>query len=76
MVRRDFGAAGLADLAMNPLQILIALVVITLFVPCIASLMILIKERGWRESLAVWTGSWVVAFLVGGIVYQVARMVM
>ena len=42
------------------------MVVITLFVPCIASLMIIIKERGWREALTVWVGAWIVAFLVGG----------
>ena len=71
LVRRDFGAAGLTDLAMSPLQVVTALVVITLFVPCIASLMILFKERGTREALLVWGGSWVVAFLVGGLFSQI-----
>jgi ferrous iron transport protein B len=71
MVRRDFGAAGLTSLAMSPLQIVISLIVITLFVPCIASLMILFKERGTREALMIWGGSWVAAFLVGGIISQI-----
>jgi ferrous iron transport protein B len=71
MVRRDFGAAGLTELAMSPLQIVTSLVVITLFVPCIASLMILFKERGSREALMVWGGSWVAAFMVGGVFSQV-----
>ncbi len=70
MVRRDFGAAGLTDLAMSPLQVVVSLIVITLFVPCIASLMILFKERGSREALMIWGGSWVAAFFVGGIVAQ------
>jgi ferrous iron transport protein B len=70
MVRRDFGAAGLTDLAMSPLQVVVSLIVITLFVPCIASLMILFKERGSREALLIWGGSWVAAFLVGGVVAQ------
>ena len=71
MVRRDFGAAGLTALAMTPIQVVTSLIVITLFVPCIASLMILFKERGSREALMIWVGSWVVAFLVGGIFAQV-----
>jgi ferrous iron transport protein B len=70
MVRRDFGAAGLTDLAMSPLQVVVSLIVITLFVPCIASPMILFKERGSREAVLIWGGSWVAAFLVGGIVAQ------
>jgi len=67
LVRRDFGAAGLSGLAMEPVQVVTALIVITLFVPCIASLMILFKERGLREALTIWGGSWISAFLVGGI---------
>jgi len=70
LVRRDFGAAGLTELAMSPSQVVVSLVVITLFVPCIASLMILFKERGPREATVVWAGSWLVAFLVGGILSQ------
>ncbi len=71
LVRRDFGAAGLTDLAMSPMQIVVSLVVITLFVPCIASLMILFKERGSREAMLIWGGSWITAFLVGGIISQI-----
>jgi ferrous iron transport protein B len=71
MVRRDFGAAGLTDLALSPWQVVVSLVVITLFVPCIASLMILFKERGVKEALAVWLGAWVLAFTVGGILAQI-----
>jgi ferrous iron transport protein B len=68
MVRRDFGAAGLYELNLTPPQIVISLTVITLFVPCIASLMVLIKERGWKEAMTIWAGSWIFAFGVGGAV--------
>ncbi|MBI5446814.1 MAG: ferrous iron transport protein B, partial [Deltaproteobacteria bacterium] len=68
MVRRDFGAAGLFSLHLSPWQVVVSLVTITLFVPCIASLMILFKERGVKEALAVWLGSWGLAFGVGGLV--------
>lgn len=71
MVRRDFGAAGLVGLSMTPEQTLTALVAMTLFVPCIAATVILIKERSLREGLLIWVGSWIAAFLVGGIVSQI-----
>lgn len=69
MVRRDFGAAGLYMLAeqLTASQIVTALMVITLFVPCFASATVIWKERGTKESLAILLGSWLVAFGVGGI---------
>jgi len=66
IVRRDFGAAGLYDMNLTPIQTLVSLVTITLFVPCIASVMIIFKERTWKESVAIWVGSFITAFLVGG----------
>lgn len=70
LVRRDFGAAGLYDMALTPLQALIALVVITLFVPCVASLMVMAKEHGAGTATRIWIGTWIVAFGVGGIMMQ------
>ena len=71
-VRRDFGAAGLFDLGLSGTQILVALVTITLFVPCIASVLIIMKERGRLFTAAVWFGSVGLAFFVGGVVARVA----
>lgn len=73
IVRRDFGAAGLTELSLDPMQTLVALITITLFVPCIAAMLVLFKERGKQEAPLVWVGSWVVAFLVGGSVAQLAK---
>jgi ferrous iron transport protein B len=70
LVRRDFGAAGLYILPLSSSQIVVALVTITLFVPCIASLMVLFKERGFKEAAIVWFGTYIGAFLIGGILAQ------
>lgn len=70
LVRRDFGAAGLFEMSLDPMQTVVALVTITLFVPCIASLIILLKERGLRQGIPIWLGSWVLAFSLGGILAQ------
>ncbi|WP_286679134.1 ferrous iron transport protein B [Candidatus Aquicultor secundus] len=71
LVRRDFGAAGLYAMHLTPMQTVVALVTITLFVPCVASVMILFKERGWKQAVPIWFGSWVLAFGLGGILAQI-----
>ena len=71
MVRRDFGAAGLFDLRLTTMQITVAIITITLFVPCIASFVVMLKERGLKEGLSIWIGTWITAFLIGGIVAQI-----
>ncbi len=70
-VRRDFGAAGLFEMALSPMQKTVSLIVITLFTPCIASAMVMVKERGFKEGAIIWVGTWIVAFLVGGIIAQI-----
>ncbi|MDK2822693.1 MAG: ferrous iron transport protein [Clostridia bacterium] len=74
IVRRDFGAAGLTDLAMDPLSTIVALITITLFVPCIAAILVLFKERNKKEAAIMWFGSLTIAFLIGGIVNKLTGM--
>jgi len=68
IIRRDFGAAGLTSISLTSAQITVALITLTLFVPCIAAMMIMIKERNLKEAVYIWFGSWVTAFITGGIV--------
>lgn len=75
IIRRDFGAAGLNDMVsrglLNSSQVVVALIAITLFVPCIAAIMVIFKERDWKEALLIWLGSFAISFLTAGIVAQV-----
>lgn len=73
IVRRDFGAAGLSSLSLLPIQTVVSLITITLFVPCIASVMVMFKERNKPEAALMWLGSWVIAFFMGGVVAQLAK---
>jgi ferrous iron transport protein B len=70
-LRRDYGAAGLYELArqgrLDPVQLIVAMVTITLFVPCIANFFIMIKERGMRTALTMVAFIVPMAFLVGGL---------
>lgn len=70
-LRRDYGAAGLFEMArrglLNPTQIVVSLVTVTLFVPCIANFFVIIKERGWKTAVVISLFIIPFAFLVGGL---------
>jgi len=68
--RRDLGAAGLYKLfeagQLDGVQLLVASVTLTLFMPCVAQFLIMKKERGLRTSLIMAGAIFVIAFAVGG----------
>lgn len=74
-VRRDFGAAGFFLLDLTPLQLLVGMVTITLFVPCIASVMVILKERGWRYLAGLLVMSVSIAFTIGGLLTRLLELV-
>ena len=78
-LRRDYGAAGLFDLAqqglLDPVQVVVSMVVITLFVPCIANFLMIVKEYGARIGLAVAATVFPLALLVGGLLNLVLSRV-
>jgi ferrous iron transport protein B len=67
--RRDYGVAGLYDLHREGLlsgnQLAVAAVTLTLFLPCVAQFLIMLKERGWRLTLPVTAAIGVLAWSVG-----------
>jgi ferrous iron transport protein B len=56
-LRRDYGAAGLFDMAKDSIlsvqQLIVSMIVMTLFVPCIANFFVMIKEQGLKKALAI-----------------------
>ena len=56
-LRRDYGAAGLFQLAhsgqLTGAQAVVALTVMTLFVPCVANFLIMVRERGLKVGLGI-----------------------
>jgi len=79
MIRRDFASVGLLGMAgleestrlLSDLQILTASVVVTLFVPCLAALVVIYKERGLKEASTLWIGTFIISIIVGTIVSRV-----
>jgi ferrous iron transport protein B len=77
-LRRDFGAVYLLDAAtgphplLSPHQIFVAMVTITLFMPCIANFLMIAREHGLKTAWAMAGFIFPFAFLVGGIVHHIA----
>jgi ferrous iron transport protein B len=76
-LRRDFAATRLFDMSrgggLDTAQLVVAMVTITLFIPCIANVFMIGKERGWRTAAAMAGFIFPVAFLTGGVVRVVLR---
>ncbi len=74
IIRRDFGAAGLTELNLDPMSTLVSLITITLFVPCIATVLVMFKELSKKEGAIIWLTTFIVAFLAGGAVNKLTAL--
>lgn len=76
-LRRDYGAAGLYTMAqqglLTPIQTLVSLVSITLFVPCLANFFMIIKERGIKTAIWIIAIVFTSAFIFGGLLNWILR---
>ncbi len=83
-LRRDYAAAGLFQIyqpfmstgtmtRVMEIQVTVALVTVTLFIPCVANFFMILKERGWKTGLAI--AAFVLPFSVGvgGVVNLLMR---
>jgi ferrous iron transport protein B len=71
-LRRDYGAAGLFALStagvLDTRQTIVSLIVITLFIPCIANVLVIVKEYGGKVAAGMALTVFPLAFAIGGIV--------
>jgi len=76
-LRRDYGAAGMFSLQkqglLDPVQVVVGLVTITLFVPCIAQFFMAIKERGMKAAVLIVAFVLPFAVLVGAALNLILR---
>ena len=79
-LRRDYGAVYLLDAATGPdavlssHQVLVAMVTITLFMPCVATLFMISRELGKKTAATITVLVFGLAFLVGGLVHRGTSM--
>lgn len=75
--RRDYGAAGLYEMArrgtLSTAQITVAAVTLTLFVPCIAQFLMMIRERGRKTAIGMFAFITPFAFGAGWLLHIVLR---
>jgi ferrous iron transport protein B len=78
-LRRDFGATGFFLMQsqghLDAAQVVVAMVTITLFIPCFASVIMIAKERGWRTALGVMALIIPLAIFVGGVLDRILQLV-
>jgi ferrous iron transport protein B len=78
-LRRDFAATGLFVMqehgALTAAQVVVAMVTLTLFIPCIASVIMIAKERGVRTAAALTALIFPLAFLIGGVLNHVLQAI-
>jgi ferrous iron transport protein B len=75
IIRREAGAVELDLLRsqFSNLQLVVALLTMTLLIPCVNTVVVLFKERGVRAAGAILAGVFVYAMLAGGLVNHTCR---
>lgn len=77
-LRRDYGAAGLFAMQraghLTPSQTVVALTVITLFIPCVANFLVMLKERGRRAGFAMAAFIIIYSFGIGVVMNAALRI--
>jgi ferrous iron transport protein B len=76
-LRRDYGAAGLFEMARAGLltgrQVVVSLVTITLFMPCLANFLVIVKEHGGKTAAMMAAFIFPFSVLVGAAVNLAAK---
>ncbi|MBI5479698.1 MAG: ferrous iron transporter B [Deltaproteobacteria bacterium] len=76
LIRRETGAAELVQLrpTFSNAQLVAVTFLMTFAVPCINTVMVLLRERGVRTALAIVGAVMVYAALIGGLLHHVCRI--
>jgi ferrous iron transport protein B len=68
-----FGSTNLA-LFLTPVQLITLALVAMLYIPCVSTFMILIKEFGWKAAATISLANIISAILVGGLAFRLLAM--
>lgn len=71
MIKRDLGAAALLSIVkagtFTQAEITVCLIILTLFVPCFASVVLLFRQQKPPTAISIWLGSFVISMCVGKV---------
>ncbi len=78
LARSEAGAVLIMNMVkhgeLNPIQVIVAIIVITLFIPCISNVMAMIKELKIKKALVMVITITLTAFLIGGMINYILRI--
>ena len=78
LARSEAGAVLIMNMVkqgeLNPIQVMVSVIVITLFIPCISNIMAMIKELKVKKALIMVFVITLAAFLIGGMMNFVLRI--
>jgi ferrous iron transport protein B len=69
-----FGTSNFA-LVMTPTQMIVFTLVVMLYIPCVATVGVLIKEFGWKKALMITIFEIILALTLGGIAYRILEII-
>jgi len=78
LARSEAGAVLIMNMVkqgdLNTIQVIVAIIVITLFIPCISNVMAMIKELNLKKAMAMMAVITITAFLIGGLINYILRL--
>jgi ferrous iron transport protein B len=78
LARSEAGAVLIMNMVkqgdLNTIQVIVSIIVITLFIPCISNVMAMIKELKLKKAMVMMTIITITAFLIGGLINYILRL--
>lgn len=71
----SFAAGAVVTSIITPLQMVVFSIVIMLYIPCISTIAVLLKEIGFKSTVIIVIAEIVLAILIGGIAYRLLGLV-
>ncbi|QSZ66188.1 ferrous iron transporter B [Methanofollis aquaemaris] len=69
-LRKDLAVAQLSTIAMTPYQMITSVVLVSIYFPCVATFVVMLRE-GWKQLLAAIAALVVVVFVYGGVIHGI-----
>lgn len=70
-----FGTTNLLG-PFNPVQLITLALVAMLYIPCLSTILILIKEFGWKAATTISVANVISAIIIGGVAYRLLELVL
>ena len=70
-----FGTTNLLG-PFNPVQLITLALVAMLYIPCLSTIIVLIKEFGWKAATTISVANVISAIIIGGLAYRLLKLVL